>query len=79
VSVWNYNPADGSFTHHEYGPFAGWTAAGVSDGANGKTRLLWDNSDGRMSLWSFDNATGIFGQFTYGGFSGWTANTISGF
>ena len=80
VSVWNYSTASNSLlSHREYGPYAGWTAKAVSDGADGNIRVLWDNADGRMSLWGLDNTTGIFGQFTYGPYSGWTATTVSGF
>jgi len=78
ASLWNYNTSTGSFTHGEYGPFAGYTAVGVADGADGRLGTLWNNADGTMSLWSLNNTLGDFTHFEYGPYSGWTAVMLSG-
>lgn len=78
TAVWNYVPADGTFSQHAYGPYPGWTAKAVADGGtDGKTRVLWTNTDGTMSLWSLDSASGSFTQHTFGPYPGWNASAIS--
>jgi len=76
ASIWNYSPADGSYTHQEYGPYAGYTAAALADGADGKTRVLWDKTDGSASIWSLDNTAGQFAHFEFGPFTGYTATAL---
>lgn len=34
-----------------YGPYEGWTAQAMAAGADGLTRLLWNNEDGSAALW----------------------------
>ena len=77
ASIWNYNPASGTFTQNTYGPYTNWTAKAVADGPDDLTRVLWDNTDGRMSLWSLNNATAAFTQYTFGPYGGWTATALS--
>lgn len=75
ASLWTVE-ADGSFRHFDYGPFAGWTAIGLSTGADGVSHLLWRGGDGTLSLWNVD-AQGGFTYRYYGPFAGWTPRMIS--
>jgi hypothetical protein len=34
-----------------YGPYVGWTAQATASGADGLTRVLWNNDDGSAALW----------------------------
>ena len=78
ASIWNYSPADGSYTHQEYGPYAGYTAAAIADGGtDGKTRVLWNKSDSSVSLWSLDNTAGQFAHFEFGPYANWTGKAVS--
>ena len=78
ASIWNYSPADGSYTHQEYGPYTGYTAAAIADGSSdSKTRVLWDKTDGSASIWSLDNTTGQFAHFEFGPFTDYTATALS--
>lgn len=78
ASIWNQNPADGTHTHREYGPYAGYTAKTIADGGtDGKTRVLWDNTDGSASIWSLDNNTGAFTHAEFGPYTGYTATAVS--
>ena len=77
ASIWNYDAGAGSFTQNSYGPFAGWTAAAIADGPDGKTRVLWNNSSGAASVWSLDNTAASSAHFEFGPFSGWTAKSLS--
>ena len=78
ASIWNYNPADGTFTQNTYGPYAGWSAKAIADGGtDGKTRVLWDKTDNTASIWSLDNTTAAFSQFSFGPYTGWNAKALS--
>ena len=77
ASFWNYDTIAGTYTHNEYGPFAGYTPKTIADGSDGKTRVLWDNTDGSMSLWNLDNSTGAFTHAEFGPYAGWTAAALS--
>ena len=75
ASLWTVE-SDGSFQHFEYGPFAGWTAAGLSTGPDGISHLLWRGGDGTLSLWNVD-AQGRYVYRNYGPYSGWSPQMIS--
>ncbi len=75
ASLWTVE-SDGSFQHFEYGPFAGWTAAGLSTGPDGISHLLWRGGDGTLSLWNVD-AQGRYAYRNYGPYSGWSPKMIS--
>ena len=78
ASIWNYSPADGAFTFHDFGPYPGWTAKALADGGtDGQSRVLWDNASSMMSLWSLNDSTGSFTSYNYGPFAGWTASALS--
>jgi len=52
-----------------FGPYNGWTAVGISVGANGNSHILWDNSDGRMTPWTLTPSNQITGNYPiYGPF-----------
>ena len=54
--------ADGSFTLNGFGPYTDnapgnvWHATAVATGPDGKSHLLWNNTDGRVMLWTVDDA-----------------------
>ncbi len=78
ASIWNYSPTAGTYTQNSYGPYAGWSAKAIADGAtDGLTRVLWDNTNGAASIWSLNNTTGVFSQFSFGPSPGWTAKAFS--
>ncbi len=78
ASIWNYNPASGTFTQNSFGPYPNWTAKAIADGGtDSQTRVLWDNTDGTASIWSLNNVSGAFGQFAFGPYAGWTAKALS--
>ncbi len=77
LSLWNYDILTGNYSQFTYGPYPNWSAKAVADGPDGKTRVLWDNTNGSMSLWSLDNTTGLFAQHSFGPYPGWTANSLS--
>ena len=78
ASIWNYNPANGTFAQNTYGPYTGWTAKTVADGGtDGQTRVLWDNTNGTASIWSLNNSTGQFTDYNFGPYPGWTAKALS--
>lgn len=77
ITLWSVNDSTGAFTHHEYGPYAGWIGMGIADGPDGKTRLLWNNVNGAAALWDLDATTGAFTPHFYGPYAGWTAKAVS--
>ena len=54
-----------------------WAAKTIADGADGKTRVLWVNTDGTLSLGNLDNATGTYDYHNFGPHNGWTATGLS--
>ena len=80
VMLWDVDPAF-SFTVAGYGPYTDdsvggdptvnkWVAAAVATGPDNVTRLLWDNTDGRVMLW---NVAPDF-TFTLAGYGPYTDN-----
>ena len=75
ISFWKVGD-DGSLTSKEYGPYPGWTAKALADGADGVTNILWTHTaDGKISLWRMDSA-GNLTSAEYGPFPGWSANAL---
>ena len=76
ASLWSVE-TNGVYTHAEYGPYPGWTAAAVASGGDGLTRLLWNHaSDGEIALWTVD-AANRFQHQEYGPFMGWSADSLA--
>ena len=75
VMLWSV-AQDGSFTLNGFGPYTDgapqnvWHATAVATGPDGKSHLLWNNTDGRVMLWTVDDG----GSFTYAGYGPYTDN-----
>ena len=75
VMLWSI-AADGSFTLNGFGPYTDnapgnvWHATALATGADGRSHLLWNNTDGRVMLWTVDDA----GNFTLAGYGPYTDN-----
>ena len=73
VMLWSI-AADGSFTVNGFGPYTDgapqnkWSATAVATGPDGKSHLLWNNTDGRVMLWTVDDS----GSFTLAGYGPYT-------
>ncbi len=77
ASIWNYDPASGTYTFHNFGPFAGYTAKTIADGPDGKVRVLWTKADGTASIWNLDNGTGTYTYHNFGPYPGFAAKALS--
>lgn len=77
VSVWSLDNSTGDFTHHEVGPYAGWTATAVSVDTASTTHILWNNTNGMASVWNYQTADGSFTYHDYGPYTGWTAKAVA--
>lgn len=55
---------------------APWTAASISVGGDGGTRILWTKSNGTASIWTINSGGEISYGPSYGPFSGWTPRKI---
>ncbi len=75
VMLWSI-ASDGSFTLNGFGPYTDnapqnkWSATAVATGPDGKSHLLWNNTDGRVMLWTVDDS----GIFTLAGYGPYTDN-----
>ncbi|MEP6995741.1 MAG: hypothetical protein ABI968_14560, partial [Acidobacteriota bacterium] len=58
------------------GPFSGWTATAISDGADGLSRVLWQNGDGRVGL-EIVGPSGSQAAFRFVAEPLWTAIDVS--
>ncbi|MGO8673987.1 MAG: choice-of-anchor tandem repeat GloVer-containing protein [Capsulimonadaceae bacterium] len=77
LSLWNDNPATGTYTQNTYGPFANWTPAAIADGPDGMTRVLWVSTIGAAAVWSVNGSTGGYTQYGFGPYPGWTASAVT--
>lgn len=78
ASIWSYETSGGTYSHTEYGPFAGYTAKAIADGGtDGRTRVLWTKTNGSVSLWSLDNLNAAYTHAEFGPFAGYTATALS--
>ncbi len=81
VMLWSVAP-DGSFTLNGFGPYTDnyvsndpnnkWSATALATGSDGKSHLLWNNTDGRVMLWTVDDS----GNFTYAGYGPYTDDSV---
>ena len=73
VMLWSIAPG-GTFTLNGFGPYTDnapgnvWHATAVATGTDGKSHILWNNTDGRVMLWTVDDA----GSFTLAGYGPYT-------
>ena len=66
MALWNV-ALDGSYTHHDYGPYpGGWLARAVATDPTNLTHIFWSRPDGMASLWDIDSASGSFNYHLYG-------------
>lgn len=65
---WTSTPAEG--------PFSAWTATAISDGADGLSRVLWQNGDGRVGL-EIVGPAGSEAAFRFPPVPGWTVADVS--
>lgn len=77
ASLWTVQ-SDGSYAHHEYGPYPGWTATALATGADGVSHLLWGHApDGQASVWDVPDLSGALTFHNYGPYAGWAATSLS--
>ncbi len=62
--LWTVDAQGGKAGAVSLGSYPGWTAAAISDGADGLTRLLWTDTDGRFGL-SLVSSAGILETARY--------------
>ena len=58
------------------GPFGEWAATAISDGADGLSRILWQNGDGRVGL-ELVGPSGAESAIRFAARRGWTAIDLS--
>src|SRR6185437_2766217 len=76
--VWSVNTATGQGgSGPTLGPYAGWTAVKIATGADGKTRLLWDITNGVAAVWALDGFGIPLSAVNFGPYAGWTATDIA--
>ncbi len=75
ASLWTLN-ADGTYTHHDFGPFSGWTVKAVADGPDGLAHVLWNNTNGSIALWSV-GVDGTPAGITFGPYTGLAASALA--
>ncbi len=75
VMLWSIDGSQ-NFTLHGFGPYTDgapqnkWSATALATGPDGKSHILWNNTDGRVMLWTVDDA----GSFTLAGYGPYTDN-----
>lgn len=66
---------------HDFGPYPGWQATGLTTGPDGADRVLWTHSDGMIALWYIDTQAFTTGtpdkQKVYGPYPNWAATSIT--
>jgi hypothetical protein len=59
-----------------YGPFYGWQARSIADGADGLTRVLWNKFDGSVGLSLFEEGS-MAATYRFASSPGWTAQDVT--
>ena len=75
ISLWSLDNSTRAYTHAEFGPYAGWSAAALSVTPGGTTHVLWTHTSGAISVWNITGGT--FAHHEYGPFAGWTVKAIA--
>jgi hypothetical protein len=74
----NPRPSRPGIGAYEYTPQPHpWSAISTSAGADGFTRVLWDNRDGTASVWKLDASGNLVTQQQYGPYPGWIARDLA--
>jgi hypothetical protein len=76
VAVWRIENTGHVSTSATYGPYSGWRAVAIADGADGRSRILWSGSGGSAAL-SFLGSEGILVSARFGPVSGWRPADIA--
>ena len=83
AAFWDVSSGDGGLMGLAgYGPYVDgsaqnpWTATGLATGADGVSRLLWNNADGKVALWSLDGAGTPASVFGYGPYTDGSAGSL---
>lgn len=76
VVLRSIDSAGASTSSASYGPYSGWSTTAVADGADGLTRLLWNNLDGSAALWLV-SPQGNQAPFRFGPMAGWSAVDVA--
>ena len=82
MAFWSVDGQGNVLSVTGYGPYtdngAGnlWNATSIATGANGISRVLWNNTDGRVALWNLDGQGNLLSLTGYGPYAGFTANAV---
>ena len=76
-AVWRVDANNNMTSTPAFGPIAGWTAAGLADGLDGKMRLLLKNASGAFAVWTVDMAGNMTSTPGYGPIAGWSAAQVA--
>ena len=82
VMLWSV-AGDGTFTPHGFGPYADnaplkthkWSATALATGPDGRSYVLWNNTDGRVMVWTVDDAGGVSGAAYFGPYTDTSVNS----
>lgn len=77
ASVWTVKLDWSHTSSAAYGPYGGWQARAIADGADGNSRLLWTDSGGAFAVWTLKSDGTYSSTASFGPIAGWTASTIS--
>jgi hypothetical protein len=59
-----------------FGPFDGWTARRIAHGPDGRLRLLWTHTDGRVGISTIDGGQ-IVSTYRFTPEAGWSARDLT--
>jgi len=76
ASLWKI-PVSGSMTTASFGPYTGWTPAGLTSDTSGNAYMLWTSTTGQASVWKLSSSLALTTSQTFGPFTGWSAKSIA--
>jgi len=76
ASLWNVTLA-GKVSDTTFGPYNGWTPAGLASDASGNAFILWTNTNGEASIFQVSRSFNLTTSQTFGPYKGWTATSIA--
>ena len=77
MSLGTINNSTHAYSSANYGPYPGWSVAGLTVDASSTMHVLWNNTNGQVSLWNMADANPSATCFVYGPFPGVTAKSIA--